>query len=380
MFSATSPSRRPLHRSISAPDARLGVFSVDEWLLGWSSSRDQAMSLPTAANCRNLICGTVAQLDVQRSRDGLVLPPGALLTRPDPDATWPETLSETVDDLIWFGRAYWLVLATDGQSTAQLPQGYPVRARRLPPESVEPNLTDDYAAYSRIESYTVGGQEVEPSLILAFDAGHEGVLRYGSRALASAYALEVAARRLADVELPAGVLENQGHEMSQTDAEALVAGFQEARRSSGVAFLQGVKYSRESLDPADLQLVDARALAATDICRLFNMPVQLAAASPSGNASAQLYANLTTTLAQLLTTAVGPYLRAIEAVLGSDQACPHGQTVAFNAGQWLRADPASAAEYATGLLDAGIINADEARGYLGLGPSPAASDLTPGVV
>jgi len=355
------------------------VFGVDPALLGWASSRDQAMSLPTAANCRNLICGTVAQLDVQRSRAGEVLPSGALLTRPDPDATWPETIAETVDDLIWYGRAYWLVLAFDGQATAQLPRGYPVRARRLPPESVEPKLSDDYAAYSRIEHYTVGAEKVEPYYVLAFDAGHEGVLRYGSRALSAAYALEVAARRLADVELPAGVLENQGHEMSQVDAELLVAGFQEARRTSGVAFLQGVKYSRESLDPADLQLIDARALAATDICRLFNMPVQLAAASPSGNASAQLYANLTTTLAQLLTTAVGPYLRAIEAVLGSPQACPNGQTVAFNAGQWLRADPASAADYATGLLAAGIIDAAEARGFLGLGPT-SAGDLTPGKV
>jgi phage portal protein BeeE len=362
------------------PDERLGALEVDPALLAWSAGRDQAMSLPTAANCRNLICGTVAQLDVQRSRGGEILPKGALLTRPDPDATWPETLSETVDDLLWYGRAYWLVLAFDGQATAQLPHGYPVRARRLPAYSVQPQLSEDYAAYTRIESYVVGGARVDPAFILPFDAGHEGILRYGANALAAAYALEVAARRMADVELPAGVLENQGHEMSQADAEALVAGFQAARRSSGVAFLQGVKYSREALDPSDMQLVDARAMAATEICRLFSMPVQLAAASPSGNASAQLYANLTTTLAQLLTTAVGPYLRAIEAVLGSDQVCPRGQTVAFQAGQWLRADPASAADYAVGLLDAGIINTAEARGFLGLGPAPTAANLTPGVV
>ena len=108
------------------------------------------------------------------------------------------------------------------------------------------------------------------------------------------------------------------------------------------------------------------------------MPVQLAAASPSGNASAQLYANLTSTLAQLLTSAVGPYLRAVEAVLSSPQCCPRGQVVAFQAGQWLRADPQSAADYATQLLADQIITPDEARAFLGLGPSTGAADLTPG--
>ena len=221
------------------------------------------MSLPTVATCRNLICGAASQLDVQRSRAGEVLPPGLLLSQPDPDSTWPQVIAETIDDLIFSGRAFWLVLAFDGESNETLPHGFPVRARRLPPETVQPQLSDDWAAYTRIEGYTVGGSTLSPDRVIAFDAGHEGVLRYGARALSAAWALEVAARRLADVELPAGVLENTGHELSAEDAAALVAGFQEARRISGVAFLQGIKYTRESLDPADLQLVDARALAAT---------------------------------------------------------------------------------------------------------------------
>ena len=379
-------SRHPLAANrtlLRGADPRLGTLVVDPLLLAYSSSRDQAMSLPTVAACRNLICGTVAQLDVQRSRGGEVLPPGALLSRPDPDATWPETISETVDDLLFYGRAYWLVLAFDGQSTATLPYGFPVRARRLPPSEVSPIISDDWSAYTRIHGYTVGATRVEPAYVIAFDAGHEGVLTYGQRALAAAYALELAARRLADVEIPAGVLENLGHEISETDAAELVAGFQLARRTNGVAFLQGMKYTREALNPADLQLVDARAMAATDVCRLFNMPVQLAAASPSGNSSAQLYANLTTTLASLITNAVGPYLRAIESVLASDQVSPHGQVVAFQTGQYLRADPTAAADYATSLLDAGIIDQGEARGFLGLGPASVASptaDLTPGKV
>ena len=377
--SPAAPTHSLLYRS---PDPRLGVLEIDPVLYGWSASRDQAMSIPTVAACRNLICGTVAQLDVQRTRGAEVLAPGALLSRPDPDATWPATIAATVDDLLFYGRAYWLVLAFDGQATAAMPNGYPVRARRLPATDVSPTLNPDWTAYTRLDAYVVGGVSVDPRFVIAFDAGHEGVLRYGLAALGAAYALEAAARRLSDVQLPAGVLENQGHEISEADARALVAGFQEARRENGVAFLQGIKYTREQLNAADLQLIEARANAATEVCRLFNVPVQLAAASPSGNASAQLYANLTTTLASLLTGAVGPYLRAVESSLSSEQVSPRGQDVHFRAGQWLRADPAAAADYATGLYSAGIISRDEARTFLQIAPdaSGAPLDLTPGKV
>jgi hypothetical protein len=380
---AALPGAPPVSFQVAAARAvRTGTLEVDSaW---WSSapvSRDLAMSLPTIASGRNLICGTVAQLDVHRFRGADLLEPGSLLTQPDPDVVWPVTIAETVDDLLFYGRAAWLVLAYDGQATERNPNGLPVRARRIPPTAWSPNVSTDLAAYTRIDGYTVGATELEASALITFGAGHEGVLTFGARTLAAGYALEQAARRHADVELPAGTLENTGHELSQDEAAAMVAAFQTARREHTVAFLQGLKYSREALMPADLQLAEARAIAATDQARLLGVPVAMVAASPTGGGNAMLYANLGATQALLLTQAVAPYLRAIEAVLSTDQVTPRGQAVAFSTSQWLRADPAAAADYAIALEAAQIVTKPEARGYLGI---PAASsspaDLTPGRV
>lgn len=361
--------------------ARLGELVVDPVLLGASVSRTAAMSLPVVAASRNLIAGTVAQLDVQRSRDGAPLPPGSLLSRPDPDEPWSVTVAKTTDDLLFEGRAYWLVLATDGQATDRNPRGLPVRARHVPAREVRPDLSTDAAAYTRIIGYDIGATRVEPWQVIAFDAGHEGVLHFGSVAIANALALEAAARRLSNVELPAGVLRNTGHELSPADAALVVQQFQLARRLNGVAFLQGIEYSREAIDPADLQLVEARANSATDLARLFGMPVAMVAASPSGGGSALLYANLSTQQALMLAGPVGPILRSIEGALTDEAVTPRGQRVTFHAGQWLRTDPAAASAFVTGLLDAGLITVAEGRSFLGLPPAGTSSpDLTPGRV
>lgn len=380
---ATSPPTLPVPLSIwLAQESRLGTLEVDGRLLAWSGSRDAAMSLPTVASCRNLICGTVAQLDVQRTRAGEVLDAGPLLTRPDPDQPWPVTIAETIDDLLFYGRAYWLILAYDGQRTDRNPFGMPVRARRVPAPHVERRLSRRLSDYSRVEGYEIGGNRVPAESIIAFDAGHEGVLRYGSATIGASLALEAAARRLSNVELPAGVLENTGsRELDEIEAAALVAGFQAARRANGIAYLQGIKYNREGLDSEDLQLVEARAQAATDQARLFSVPVALVAASPTGGGSALLYANLTSTQASLLTLAVGPYLRVVEAALSDERVTPRGQRVNFTAGQWLRTDPAASADFVVKLKAAELITDAEGRGFMGLPPTPAAAaDLTPGRV
>jgi hypothetical protein len=89
-----------------------------------------------------------------------------------------------------------------------------------------------------------------------------------------------------------------------------------------------------------------------------------------------LYANLAATQASLLTSAVAPILRVIEATLSGPTVTAQGQIVTFNAGQWLRADPTTAADYAVKLLEAGILSLEEARGYLGVGPvDPADAPL-----
>ena len=342
--------------------------------IGEGISRETALSIPAVAACRNLIVGTVVQLTLYRYRSGERLEPDYLVSKPDPSTTLSATLGGTVDDLAFYGRAYWRILDRDAE-------GFARRARWTPVRDVTPESVSSGGSYSELIGYRVAGVEtvVPPEDIIRFDSAIPGVLDFGGRTLAAALELEQAARRLAAVELPAGVLKNEGTEVSPDEGAEILAAFQASRRDSGVAFLQGISYSRENLSPADLQLIEARANTATEIARLFNVPVAMIGASPSGNASALLYSNLSQQLAILVSSAVAPHLRTVELTL--TDAYPRGQSVAFDVQTFLRSDPQAAADYATGLLTAEVIDRAEARSMLGIPTSPAPQpDLTPGQV
>ena len=114
----------------------------------------------------------------------------------------------------------------------------------VPATIVEPELSSYLTDYSRLLGYRVNGTPLEPRDVIAFTMTHNGVLNFGARTIASAIASFAAARRFADVEIPAGVLINEGHELSQSEADDLVENFQVQRRTKSVAYLQGVKYER----------------------------------------------------------------------------------------------------------------------------------------
>ena len=342
-------------------------------------TRATAMGIPAAASCRNLIVNTIAGLDIERYRGSEQLPEGMLLSQPDPSTTWTSTISGTVDDLLWYGQAFWVILARDGIGTVQNPDGLPVRARRIPAENCEVIYSQNLSDYDRISGFQINGTIVDPRMVIFFDAGNEGILSYGARSLTAAIELEDAARRLSTVELPAGILQNVGHELGQDEADAVVEAFQTARRTNTIAFLQNVEYSRQDLNPSDLQLVEARAASATDVARLFQVPVSMIGASPTGNSSALLYANVAQNTAQFVQQACAPFINTIERTLSLESVTVRGQEVRFDVQAFLRTDPDAASQYVLGLYGAGVIDQTEARSYLGIAPlGTTTPDLTPG--
>jgi hypothetical protein len=369
--------------ALTRPAASPNLETVSSW--PWiGTPRAAALSIPTVATCRDLIVGAIVQMGVYRYRGVERTEPGRLITQPDPDTTWAAMLAGTVEDLIYDARAYWLVLAHDGIRTERNPRGLPVRARWIPTSAIAPELERDRGAYSRLKGYRVDGIRglVDPELVIRFDSPLPSVLAKGATAIANALALEERAARLAAVELPAGVIENEGAELNEDEAQALIDAFESARREHTVAFLQHAKYTRTELNAEDLELVAARANAATEMARLHNVPVTMASASPSGGASAMLYSNLGSQLSLFVSNAVSPYLVAIEQTLSRDDVTPLGTRVAFDVAAFLRSDPEELKKYALELKTAGVIDAAEARAMLGIpsSSSGSAADLQPGSV
>jgi HK97 family phage portal protein len=334
--------------------------------------REAALTIPAVAACRNAIVGTIVQLPAYAYRGDERLDPGYLLTRPDPSTTWTSTIAGTVDDLLFHGRAYWRVLERDSE-------GFPRRARWTPHRDVTPETRSSGGSYAELLGYRIAGVDgvVAVDDVIRFDGQAPPVLETGARTLAAGLELEEAARRLASVELPAGVLKNEGTELGDEEAAELVASFEAMRREHGIAFVQGLEYQRESISAADLQLLEARHNVATEVSRLFSVPVAMIGASPSGNSSALLYSNLSQQLAILVSSACAPHLKVVESTLSD--VVPRGQAVAFDVQSFLRGDPQAAADYAIALKDAGLIDVEEARSMLGIPSSSGTpSDLTPG--
>ena len=332
-------AERSVRRPLRAPIVRSGT-ALEVAELAWQAegvSREAALTIPAVVACRNAIVGTVVQLPPFRYRADERLEPGMLLSRPDPSMTWTSTIAGTIDDLLFHGRAYWRILERDAE-------GYPRRARWTPFQDVTPETRSTGGSFAELLGYRVAGvPDVVPvSEIIRFDGQAPAVLEAGARILAAALELEAAARRLASVELPAGTLTNNGEQLNEEEAEEYLAAFHRRRQEYGLAFLQNIEYKRESLSAADLQLLEARQNVATEITRLFSVPVAMIGASPSGGSSALLYSNLTQQLAILVSSACAPHLRVVENALTDE--IPRGQAIAFDVQSFLRSDPQAAAE------------------------------------
>lgn len=340
------------------------------------------MSIPSFAACRNLIAGTVAQLSLQRSRGSDILAPGHLITQPDPDDTLANVLEWTVDDLLLQGKACWVILARDGIETQQLPRGYPVRARRLPPGSWSEVWDDNLASYKRLIGVEAGDQMLDPTDVIIFRNGNEGILTYGANTIRAALHLDDAASRIVASDLPAGILKNESAELGPEEARELVEQFVAARKTNAIAFLQGVSFETPSArTAADLQMAEARGIAATEIARLFNVPGPMIGAAPTGNGASMTYSSVLQSWSAFTKQAVGPVVVALEQGLSMPHVLPRGQQITFGVEAFLRSDPQAAVDYATALVGSEIISPEEARSYLGV-PSSATTtrDTTPGVV
>ena len=360
-------SRLPIYRSGTSLEVAEVAWNLE------GVSREAALTIPAVAACRDLVVSSAIACRPYRYRGDERLEAGWLLDRPDPSMTFASTLEGTIDDLLFRGRAYWRVLDRDSE-------GFVRRARWTPHVDVTPETRSFGGSYAELIGYRIAGfaDPFSPSELIRFDGVQTAVLEAGSRTLAGALELEAAARRFASVELPAGVLTNNGTELGEDEAEAFLARFAERRRQYGLAFVQGLEYERADLSPADLGLLDSRYHVVTECARLFNVPVSEVDGSVSGHTGSMTYANLEQRRAALVASAVSPHLAVIEQTL--TDVVPRGQAIAFDVQTFIRGNPEAAAAYVVELHKEGIVTTPEARSMLAIPSSSGPPDLTPGRV
>lgn len=332
----------------------------ESWSWSVPVSRADAESVPACARAVDLVASTVAGLPLQRFHaDGSPAPLG-WLTQPEAERTRFSTINALARDLIFDGDAWLANDAPDG-SWAPLTWHY------VPPSYVAVQyMQDAHRPWIFAEQVTISGSPPPPRL-LRFRGWHDGIRNHGARVLRTALAWQSAAKERADSPMPQTTLKNVGnYEMAYDEVTTMLAGYKAARRDGATAYLnQGVDEIHNSWSSSELQLVEAQAWCAGQVCNLVGVPASFIAGASTSGASLT-YSNVTLEMQALLSTgAVRSVLSALEAVLSSAVAAERpGDYVRFNLGSLLRGNPSEVAAMIATLAPLNVITSNEARVWL----------------
>ena len=326
--------------------------------------RDEAMSVPSVARCRNLLCSTIAglPLELYKKSTGEELGKPLWLEQPSVSQARSTTMAWTVDSLIFFGVAYWRV------TEVYFDDGRPARFEWIAPGRVS-YTTDSYTNF--ITQYSVDGTPVPMSglgSLVTFQAQDEGILQRGARTLRSAIDLEKAMRVATSTPMPSGVLKNTGADMSPEEVQAILAQWKSAREQRATAYLTStLDYQPTSFSPRDMMFVDAIQNTATQIARMMNVPAYYISADMNNSMT---YANVQDERKQFVALSLAPYINAIQDRLSMDDITARGNIVKFDVDSaFLKTDPMERLNVIEKMLTLGLITLDQAMEMEDLTPN-----------
>ena len=349
---AVLPYTPPLYGSILSPFDSVGGVYV---------TREQAMSVPAVARARNILCGTVGTLPLKEyNSQEQEITARKVIDQPDPAVPRSVTLTWLAEDLLFYGVGYLQVMDISPQD------GRPYKMRRINPNRVSYNLSTDQ---SLIESYNLDTNKLPNDglgSLIVFQGWDEGVLKRAGRTIQTAIELEAAAYRMASEPVPQMVLNNEGMNLDGDSVAKLLASFKQARRDRSTAYTEGpIKIQTLGFDSAQMQLVEARSHAASEVARLMGIPAWYL----NAESASSTYSNVSAERRSLLDFGARQIILAIEARLSMDDVTPRGQYVKFDVDDFLRGNPAEQSDIAIKLVAAGIITIDEARDMVDYAPS-----------
>ena len=230
----------------AAPQLMTDAFNYYLPITLTAVGRDEAMSVPAVARCRNLISSTIANMPLELYKKSTGEELGKPLWLEQPSVSQPRsvTMAWTVDSLIFFGVAYWQV------TELYADDGRPARFQWIAPGRV--SFTTD-ANTNFITQYTIDGSPVPMSglgSLITLQAQDEGILQRGARTLRSAIDLEKAMRVATSTPMPTGVIKNTGADLAPAEVQGILAAWKSAREQRSTAYLTStLEYQPTAFSP-----------------------------------------------------------------------------------------------------------------------------------
>jgi len=296
-----------------------------------TATREQAMSVPSVARARNIICSTIGSLPIETYNHFTKehLRPQRVIMQPDPRVAGSAIYAWIAEDLLFHGVAYGICL--DAYSSSD---GGRIRAwTRVAPDRVSYNLN---ANQTEITSYMVDGIHVPSSGIgslIVFSGLDEGVLNRAGRTIRAAQELEKAAELYAKEPVPTMVLKSNGTNLTPERITKLLESWKVARNTRATAFLNAdVELNALGFDPQKLQLNEARQYLATEIARAVGIPASFL----SAETTSMTYSTTIMERKALIDFSLRNIITPIEQRLSAADFVPNGVEVRVDIDDFLR--------------------------------------------
>lgn len=299
--------------------------------------RNLAMSIATISRARDLMASVIACMPLEMYGEQfddatgemieLPLAPRSWLKQPDPSVTYPFIMSWTFEDLLMFGRAFWVIL----ERTAD---GFPSKFTRIPAASVQtldqPNTGVWFGPSKQIE---FAGQMLDPNDVVQFLSPIEGIVYTSMQTIRTALKIEEARYRNASSAIPAGVLKQTGGEpLSAQELADLAASFNQARATNQTCALnEFLDYQPTDATPDKMLLIESANYSALDLARLCSVPPYLVGVSTG----AYSYQSSEQARADLYIFGVKAYADCIASTLSMNNVLPRGTYVKFDTSTYL---------------------------------------------
>ena len=324
-------------------------------------SRHDAMSVPSVARARNLICGTVASIPLEyyKTSTGEVITPPRWIKQLSKNQPSFVTLTWIVDSLLFYGVAYLLVTERYAED------GRPASFEWVANSRI--TFTTDLEGIM-VTQYYMDLKPIDMNDIVTIQGFDEGVIDRGSRTIQAAIDVEKAAALNSAQNQPAGFLKNTGADLPPNEVQGLISAWKRARLSNSTAYLTStLDYNPVSFSPKDMMYNDAIQNLSTQIARTMNVPAYYLSADQN---TTMTYANVQDERKQFLTLSMQPFISAIEDRLSMDDITARGNEVRFDIDHnYLRTDPLVELQIIRELLDLQLITQEQAMEMTDLTPN-----------
>lgn len=299
-------------------------------------ARNRCMQIAAVSRARDLHASVISAMglkmyrerwnETDREMDEEYLAPRSWLRRPDPAIPYETLMAWTLDDLFFFGRAFWYI-------TSRTQDGYPASFTRLPAGSI--TTTDQVGPVWFAPSNQVyfNGGELDPQNLVQFISPVQGVIYMSESVIETALKVNDSRLRNAASAIPSGILKQTGGEpLSAQELADLAAAFNAARATNQTAALnEFLSYEPTSATPDKMLLIESANYSALEIARLCNCPPYLLGVSTGS------YSYQSSEQARMDMWMFGTkiYAECIAATLSSDAILPRGTFVCFDTDDFL---------------------------------------------